>query len=331
MNEITPPFTYQGRLVFNGIYKLYRDDHNFAPEKILENLPGFEKGTPGKPGSGYVISKLSDVPTRGSKNAKYNHRGVESVLSDTFLIRYKYEEYESDRGIVNGEEKEIYTRSINEVDIYWTGSDHILVRGSRDNKKKAVSELKRIIGGNIRLHEVEFDYRFLLWIFYNSYINESLNNRVKIKSLTDAEIRNKTTQPTEIKRFSNSPDVTKSDSVLRDLLATISGKELSMVGGEFHVEDMLISANIDTRSRIHIKTRHSISDMTDIYRVGTSIFFINTIMDIYDGWSGKERSNKHPPPKFFKDVRSYLSNKGVEVQLSLDDTLIPYYEEKKDE
>jgi len=327
MSSIEQPFTYQGRLIFNGIYRTTIRDDELDLDTVVERLPAFEKGSPEHPGSGYEVSKIGE--------AAYEEDALPVELrglsDDTLLIRYKYEEYETQEALVEGELRNVSTRSINEVDLYWVFPDYLFLRGSKTDTDHAKEDIGRAIGGGVRINQIEFDFRFLLWMFYKHYRQEDIDPDLTINRLSDAETRNKSGAPAEIQRFTESRDVTVSESVLRDLMKILRGKTLTMIGGDFRLGDYQYAANISTSGRIQIKSQFDIADAKDLIRVLLSIYFVHKVSELYSEWETRPTEEKYPPEDFFKEVAEDLSERGVDVQFSLDETLVPYYEERSEE
>lgn len=325
MPERYPHFSYSGRLVFNGIYQTEVREKNLTLEKILSRVPRFEKGTPESPGSGYEIHDIEDY-------AEINNITPEILTQqdEQVLLRYRYEEFDWEEALVDGALEEVATRSIDEVDLFWSYPDYLFIRGSQNVIDTVQKDIQRAFGGGVRLNQLEFDFRFLLWIFYKQYIGERIDNELAVHRLTDAETRDENTQKGEIKRFTGSEDVTQSTSVLTDLLRILRGKELAMIGGEFDLYGNKYSANISSDGRVEIKTQYDVAKKTDLERMALSIAFLTKITNLYSDWETRGQSDKYPPEEFFEDIKTNIENQGVDAEFNLDETLIPYYIERDD-
>ena len=327
MSNLDHPFTYQGRLIFNGIFRTEIRGNELNRDAVMQKLPKFQEGSPEHPGSGYEVRRMGDV---GGEDHELPPQ-VHEETDDTILIRYRYEEYDTQEALVGGELETVATRSISEVDLYWVYPDYLFIRGSKSDVKQAKRDINRAIGGGVRIDELEFDFRFLLWIFYKHYEGLELANDLTIRRLSDAETRNKVGGPAEIQRFTDSRDVTRSASVLRDLLEILRGKTLTMVGGDFLLHDNTYSANISTSGRIQIKSQFEIADARDLTRVRLSVLFVKRITELYTEWETRPPRDKYPPEEFFEDVKEYLTSRGVEMQFTLEETLVPYMEQRVEE
>ena len=154
------PYSYQGQLVFNGIYStnVLQPGADFA-KVASEQLNDFTRGSPEEPKSGYEPLAFSDYAT----SSHIITDGLADNVSSVHGIRQKYESWDvrEDR---KGEQRSV--RDVSHYDIYWNEPNHLFVKGNKTQAKRASELIEYTLGDFIQSREIEFHPDFLLWLLY---------------------------------------------------------------------------------------------------------------------------------------------------------------------
>jgi hypothetical protein len=317
-------FEYNGRLVFNGLYRLDLRETEISREDVFSTFPEYQRGTPADPGKGFSHIQFDEYEEYTELDPELSY-SVDNII----YIKYKKEKF-TEEELVNseGEIETVFARDLNTVDIFLILPDCILFRGAKAEVQEAMAEVSTILNSTANLEHIDFHSDFLLWLFYIHEENEYLSSEIGIERLTDAKVSGERDVFGSTRRISGSTDILKSPPVIT---AILQNETLETIGGYFVYRDAnYLSADISNSGRIHIKSRADIKQSGQLHRITLSISFIKEILDTYYEWQQLEPENRYPPIDFFERLYEQLREEGVSLEVPLDE-VIEVYTKKREE
>lgn len=125
------------------------DDMSDFLDWLQQELPKYKQGSPESPGEGYTEFEII-------KNPDITNNSFRNEVRQFTRFRYRQEEYQEEEGYVDGEFREVYTREINSVDIFWV--DKILFfQGTHQNVAAAKNRLQTNLLENLRIKAVDLN------------------------------------------------------------------------------------------------------------------------------------------------------------------------------
>jgi hypothetical protein len=319
--ETDEPYSYDGQLVFNGLYvtDLLEPDIDFE-QVAEEDLSDFEIGDPENPSDGYELLEFS----RYASESQFLSKKLEQSVDQVQAIRRKYEKWD-EREDPTGEATDV--RDVKHYDIYWDHPDYLFIKGNKTQADRASEIIEFTFGSYLTSREIEFRPDFLLWVFYQFKSGSSdLNDSVGINLLSDAEIQGEQEDRYgKRSRVDKSTDITKSTTVLIGLLR---GKDLTRLEGVFEVEDEFVKANIEVGGRVHVKASHSIEGAEKIHRMSLAITFLREFISLFEYWEELPSEQKYPPLEFFEELYDECEKQGAEVTFPYDDVVETYRQKR---
>lgn len=313
-------FTYDGRLVFNGVYSTTVLNTEFDFNEIVsEELTDFAEGNIGSPGRGYrtlpFLEMVSDEPRVGEQ--------IETFLDEIHALQYLEEIWEYQEVEIDGEVQEAPVKTgESSFDAFWAEPDYIFVRGNKGEANQAGKLLSKTLDEYLDITEIEFSPDFLLWLFSKEKNSEGLPGPLSVNMLTDA--RFESDEPDlfgQQGRVEDSTDVTKSTPVLMGVLRQMGIIDLE---GVFSIAGVFVRARISSEGRVHVLADHAIEGSPDIERMSISIAFLKELIGLFDQWQQMESERKYPPEQFFEDIYNECERQGVEIRFSIDDVIREY-------
>ncbi len=323
MSEPDTKFSYDGRLVFNGIYTTSVQNPNFDFNEIVkEELVDFSQGSIDSPGRGYSPVPFRRMVLSESKVAEQ----IKNLIEGVHAVQYREEEWEYQEVKINGEMKEAPTKTgESSFDAFWSQPDYLFVRGNKTEAKRAGNLLSSTLNQYLNIAELDFSPDFFLWLFSKEKHNQELPSELSIKMLTDAQFegdeRDLFGQQGQVE---GSIDVTKSTPVLMGILRQMGINQLE---GVFSISGVFVRARISINGRVQVFADNAIKGSPDIERMATSIAFIKEFTNLFNKWQQMKNEDKFPPKQFFTDIYKECQRQGVEIKFSIDD-VIREYEEK---
>jgi len=309
-------YSYDGYLVFNGLYTTDILDPDFDFDEIVSDvLVDFERGDPDEPKSGYELLEFGDLVEQSHLLSS----DLKETLSDVRGIRHRYEEWET-RELRSGEEEP--TREVRSFDLYWDYPDYMFVKGDKTQASRASQIVNYELGDYLTSRKIEFNPDFLLWLFYKEKSSETVGDNLDISLLSDAAIEGEE-EDMYGKEVSvdRSTDVTKSTNVLSGILR---GKDLIGLEGIFNARGNFVKANIQVGGRVHIKVSQDIADVEDLQRMSLALVFLRELLGLYEEWEEKPGSERIPPPEFLEEVYEECKRQGEEPVFSFDHVVEQY-------
>lgn len=319
MSESEDQFEYEGRLVFNGVFKTDTFGTDVNPERVIEDLPKYEQGSPQHPGYGFSDLDLEELAVTNLQD-----NGLIDLAENTISFQYIQEEFQEQEIVdIDGNSEIKYSRRHQSVDFYWIFPEFLFIRGAKSEVEEAVDKLKVVLERNIELSKLNFEPDFLIWLIYKHYRGEDLNTGINVDRLTDAKIQGSHDVFGSTRRISDSTDLVRSPPVIT---AILQNEDIVTIGGEFLVHNKYgLSSDISTDGRIHIKAQsNDIREANSLKRVLISILFVERLCGIYTGWLELDPSEKYPPVDFFEELYHSLENQGISTSFALDSVIDEY-------
>lgn len=313
-------FSYDGFLVFNGLYSTDVLDPDFDFNDIVQNVLGdFERGEPDQPMSGYEPLEFGEM-VQGSHLVSPN---IQSELSNVRAIRHRYEEWET-RESPSGEE--VPTRLVRSFDLYWDYPEYLFIKGDKTQASRASQIVNYEMSEFINSRKVEFSPDFLLWLFYQEKRGDPISENLDISLLSDAAIEGeKEDMYGKEVAVDRSTDITKSTNILSGILR---GKDLIGLEGIFSAQGNFVKASIEVEGRVHIKVSQDIANVEDIQRMSLALLFLRELLTLYEHWEKQSPSEKIPPPEFLEDVYEECKRQGEEPIFDFDHVMEQYRDKR---
>ncbi|WP_227380866.1 hypothetical protein [Haladaptatus halobius] len=319
-SEQLEAFSYDGLLVFNGLYTTNVLDANFDFDQVIEeDLTDFSKGSIERPGRGYRVLPFADFVSDDPEIG----RQIKDLLGDVHALRHLEEKWELRETIRDGTTEQVPTiRERSSFDVYWAFPDYLFIRADKTKAETAGELLSLTLDEYLSMNEIEFDPDFLLWLFAKEKNSEGLPGNLSINMLTDAEIRG--SEPDLLgqrSKVDDSTDITKSALVLINVLQQ---KAFVALEGVFGLSDKFVRARVSNDGRVHVKADHAIHGSSDIERMAISIAFLREFTSLYESWKGLDDEYRLPPLEFLTDIYEECKRQGVEVTFSIDSVIEEY-------
>lgn len=320
MSDQEELFDYEGRLVFNDISKADLTD----PDKLFERLPEYREGSPSEPGEGFIKLNMKKVEAR-----PYLGPDLDQSLGDRIAFRYKKEIYSEEEVVKpNGEIENAFSRSLKTADIFWVRPGYLIYRG----RKEAVDDLRSVVGDLLETGEavspIALDHDFLIWILYMHEQNKVFSSDLRIDRLTDVKIIGSSDDFGTTSRISGSSEIVRNSTLIESIL---QGDQIETLGGYFIHNNIILSADISTKGRVHVKTKAELQQATPFERVLISLLFIREVLNTYEIWQQMDNEDKYPPESFFKHIYQRLHSQDVESEPPIDSVVEKYAEKRSEE
>lgn len=312
-------FSYDGYLVFNGIYTTDILDPEFEFDKVIdEQLTDFSPGSHDEPGRGYKSLPFSQHLT----DSHGVTGSIQEFIGETRAFRYQEEEWEYQEVELDDGTDERPVKSTISLDAYWAFSDYLFLKGNKTKADYASDLIQLKLDDYLKVNEVAFSPDFLLWLLSKEKSGETLPSQISTSMLTDAEVEGE-----ERDRFGrrskvdDSTDITKSTTVL---LGVLQQKDLTAIEGVFEVVGKFVKARVSTDGRVHVKADHDVEGSPDIERMSLALAFLKGFTQLYEKWLELPNEEKYPPIEFFEDIYEECERQGVEITFSIDDVIESY-------
>lgn len=312
-------FSYDGYLVFNGIYATEILNPEFEFDQVIdEELTDFSPGSHNEPGRGYTTLPITQHLTRSHEVSG----SLQDFIGETRAFRYQEEEWEYQEVELDNGTDERPVKSTISLDAYWAFPDYLFLKGNKTKADYASDLIQLKLDDYLEISEINFNPDFLLWLLSKEKSGETLPGQISTSMLTDAEIEGE-----ERDRFGrrskvdDSTDITKSTTVL---LGVLQQKDLTAIEGVFEVAGKFVKARVSTDGRVHVKADHAVKGSPDIERMALALAFLKGFTRLYEEWLDLRNEEKYPPIEFFEDIYEECDRQGVEVTFSIDDVIASY-------
>lgn len=312
-------FSYDGRLVFNGLYATKLLDADFDLEHVVTNeLKDFSRGTTDNPGSGYHMLNIAE---RAHESPEIP-RQIEDFVHDVYGIRYRYEEWTEGEVASNGDGTEYRSiRSTDSIDVYWHFPDYLFIKGTKTEAEKAGNRINSKFGDYVQTREIGLSPDFLLWILSKYKNNEDLSDELSANLLSDARIEGDEDRFGRSNRVDDSTDIAKATTILMGILR---GKQMAFLEGIFGMHGQFVKARIETGGRVHIKADQDIVGANHLKRMSLAVTFLTELVKVYEYWKDLNPKDKYPPVEFFENLYEECERQGAEITFPADDVIETY-------
>lgn len=318
-------FSYGGHLVFNEVCRTndlsdgqgsYGDTVNDAEAKLLDVLPEFGDGNPRSPAKGYERLLIRDF-VEDSKLPPETRQFVRSLVS----LQYKYEEYDTTEGYVDGEMKEVEVPTVKDSNVFWDRDKYMIFRGAESDASGAKGQAQTAASEH-SIQSITFSGDFLIWLFYRAHDDPpDLPGDLHIHRLTDAEVTGSPDDFGGEATIHESDDIKKSPAIL---LGILNNKKISKLEGDFRMdfdsentESDYTKATLRTeiqRNKIQIKaSKAGLKNAGQIEKLGLSSQMVTEIAKLYDRWEDMPAgsSDKFVPPTFIVELIKTCRKKDI--------------------
>ena len=313
-------FSYDGNLVFNGIYRTETD--GFGDIALTENIDPYSKGTYPHPNEGYI--ELEET--------SYDLSSIGDQMSSTIKrlngFKYKFDswkssEVETDDGL---SERPVYDPQ--SFDVYCYDPDYIFLRGPKTAIKQKRATVLSDLPSGLSPDEVQFNSDFLLWILYKCMKGEALNSTVSVRRLPNCETTGERDNVGEGIKVRGSDNVERSVPIL---VTFLEDKEISSIRGYFVVGTSFVVADIDIDGSVRIRTSHEqMEDLSQLRRVSVSLRFLSEFVDLYDEWQDLPADEKYPDD-IFRIVYEISLQEGYKPTIKPTEQIEQYEQKRRDE
>lgn len=300
-------FSYDGWLVFNGLFSVDVKDGDQTPEELVDGLKQYEKPESGEEAKGFARGNLDQIlQTAGDITWS-----LQRFSKRLYPFGYKRTRWESQSGIDDeGNRRTIHQRKNDGVDIYWDAEEDLMV--FRGQKAWLSQNRKRLRGGlseKVELEELNFDYDFFLWVLYRAFNGKGLTSELSIR-----EISTVGTTSDSIDNTGQGVRVEDSKNVLRSvpaIIALLDQKKPKDLECKFVLDNQVVKAQIEYGGKVHVKvTDNELEGLSDLRRMGASLQFIFELLYQYNVWRDLPLTQKYPPEDFFYDLAERAKEEG---------------------
>ncbi|WP_435097246.1 hypothetical protein [Halarchaeum sp. P4] len=323
-------FTYEGTLVFNGIYRTISVDSDDLDGEKLSELTSFDRGTPGEEKSGFKQIELSNYFDRYDAIKP----SLKKVASETLIQEFKSESYNQPDELVDeeGDPTSGWERSTNSSYFHWDNPDYAFFQGSHGKVSDLKERLHEDWSGEVELEPLTIKPDFLLYLLKKYDEDERLNG-ISISNLSDVRMSGDIGAYGEENEVRNSLNATHALPVIAGILLNYEIREIE---GRFSFEDYDITANIQTNvrdyttGRIHVKVENSIDDSPHLIRMLLSLYFLRRLIRLYDEWTSLDPTEKYVSPKFFAKLHRRAADlpQSAEYDFPLSELVTDYAEKR---
>ncbi|WMT09507.1 hypothetical protein NP511_07665 [Natrinema thermotolerans] len=309
-------FTYDGYLIFTPFSTTVRDENISQTEivdTLLDEIPNYSLGTPQNPGKG-----IQKIPFQ--KHLQGSSSEFPDDLSSVIALRYKYEEFDKIKAVVDGSRRMVSVPNERSVDIYWNYPNYMSFRGAKKDIKEVQSIIRSALFQTATIDPIRLESDFFLWLFYQNFSSDGRISKMMIR-ITDVELQGETDLFGKKSTVRNSTDATKSIPILIGLL---QNKSISGIEVEFAIQNQRITASIQ-RDQVQVKaSQGSLPNQESIERIASSLMLLDFLYSLYDEWLDLPNNEKYPPLTFFEELYNMSKNQGVKVETQLTQPLKEY-------
>jgi len=300
-------FSYDGWLVFNGLFSVNAKDGDQSPEELIDGLNQYVKPEPGEQAKGFARGNLDQtLGTAGDVTWS-----LQRFSERLYPFEYKRTRWESQSGIDDdGNSQTIQQQKQDGIDIYWETEENLMI--FRGRKAWLAQNRKRLRGGlseKVELEELNFDYDFFLWVLFRTFNGKGLTSELSIREISTVGTTSKSIDNTgQGVRVEDSKNVLRSVPAIIALLDQKKPKELEC---KFVLDNQVVKAKIEYGGKVHVKvTDNELEGLSDLRRMGASLQFIFELLHQYEVWCDLPPTQKYPPEDFFYDLAERAKEEG---------------------
>lgn len=321
-------YTYQGWLVFNGLYttESYGEGSEDDVEDVVEAFDQYNGGTPIESDSGLERINFANE----LKQIDEINEQLERLADQTLSFEFTDEKWVETFGYnEEGEEQIFYTEEHDNLIFFWNYVDGtMMLKGDKQSLNKKSDQLQGSLADDFRMESIDFDYDFFLWLIFNEYTDGGLSagSDITIRKITQSETIE--SNPTDDERIS----VEGKDNLLHSVVfiaPVLNGKKVDSLQGQFLIGSRQVTAKIGFGGRVHVMIGDTpMESWEDIRRMGTALLFLSELTDLYQTWKNLSPDQKYPPGSFFDDLADEADNEGWRLRFDPEE-LKQEYERKR--
>lgn len=317
-------FSFDGWLRFNGLY-FTEIQGNVDPDRLFEendfNL--YSEGRPNNSREGYrrttLAQALADMPDLMG--------GLSNLAEDLRTYEYVSENWVP-RPTVDSEGEthdESFIPRHKTIEIFWDYDDVMVFKGRKSTIEEKRKDLRGGLAGDLKIEEVHFHFDFLLWILYQSHIQEDLASDLQVQSISDCKTVG-TSRDSEV-TIGGESEIVRS---VPFITAILDGNKIDNLEGDFFVGNQYIVAEIDSEGWLHVKaSREDMEALNEIRQMGVAVRFATEFLRLYEYWVKLDTENQYPPQEFLEELVTLCEDEGY-IPTREPSELYEEYEEKRE-
>lgn len=302
-------FSYDGWLVFNGLFAVEPNDTTKTPDEIVQTLPQYEDPDPGEKAEGYIRSDVDErLQTAGDLTWSLQRLGEQ-----LYPFRYKRTRWTTETGYQDGTRTTIDKPNHKNAAIFWDDDrDLMLFKGQKSFLSRNRKRLRGGLTEKVKLEELNFKHDFFLWMMYQKFIGQGISPDLSIRRISTVETTSDTVDAT-----GKGITVENSKNVLRSvpaISAILNQKKPRKLECEFILDNQSVQAEVEFGGKVHVKVTDSeMESLSHLRRMGISLQFIFELLDQYQTWKRLPSTEKFPPTKFFYDLAETAEDEGYKL------------------
>lgn len=312
MDAIFPEdeFSYDGWLVFNGLFSIEVNDPIQSPDELIETLSQYEEPEAGVNAEGYQRGDFDDrLQTAGDITWSLQRLGER-----LYPFKYKQTQWKTQSGVDQDGNRQTFKQPKHDgVDIFWdTDQDLMVFRGQKAFLSQNRKELRGGLSEKVKIEKLTFDHDFFLWMLYKKFIGQGLTSDLSIRDVSTLETTSDSIDNTgQGVRVQNSKNILRSVPAITAILDQKKPRELEC---EFILDNQAVRAQIEFGGKVHVKVTDSeMEELSDLRRMGISLQFIFELLHQYQTWDRLGPTEKYPPEKFFYNLAEVAKEEGYEL------------------
>ncbi len=321
-------FSFLGKFFVPSVYYMKINNEKTDIEAIRsllkKNLPTYEPGNPGNPGSGFEVINIDfDI------DLLKNDLEILEIAKKTIIIGYILEKWSKKRVFKDGSWIREDQRSVIENYLFWHVPNICIIRGSKFGDDRLRQEVGVHVAPFSSFEKrLTFDPDFFVWLVWKKRCQENLESDMKIGFMKDLGTTGDEDLMGGEVEARKSLDATKS---LPILICLLHGKRLSNCEVSFDINNRFGTLKVNSNGRIEvIQSLGDLKYKTSIERAFLGYYFINRLQKLYEKWKKLNLDLRYPPDTFFHELVSFCKEEGIGIYSNVTE-LIDEYERKRTE
>jgi hypothetical protein len=254
--------SYSGYLIFTPVRispdsRLPEQSKSNLRNHLANELQQYSKGHPENPSQGFEFIPLGEHRDRRLEPWIYQE------LENLVYFRYISESFSEIEAFVDGDYKDAYERTVDEVDIFWFHPDILLFRGKEYDVNQAQTSLQKTLFDDFFLESTEIRPHILL----KNGVEKNQDDHLIIKNLKQVTIE-------DVDAHTDSVTLSGNDLISRPELNSGVPKKIT---AEFDIYGQSLLATISPE-QIHVRAANDIGELSDADRLILSAVFCNEIL-----------------------------------------------------
>lgn len=307
-------YTYDGWLVFNGLFSVDVKDEDETPEDLVSGLSQYTEPDPGVESRGFERAEFDDL-LQTTGDLTWNLQRLGDRL---YSFNYKHTRWDTQSGFDRntGSKRTIQKKKEDGVEIHWDSREDLMV--FRGQKAELAKNRRRLRGGlseKVELEELNFHHDFLLWILYRTFNGQGLNSELSIR-----EVSTVGTTSDSIDNTGQGVTIEDSKNVLRSvpaIIAILDQKKPEKLKCQFVLDNQVVKAKIEQGGKVHVTvTDNELEELSHLRRMAVSLQFIFELIHQYDIWRNLPSTQKYPQSRSSTISRSEQRKRAMSIRVS---------------